>query len=411
VTTATVARGRRLDATTAFWLIAIVGLIVLRVVAVAIVLDTPDAYKRNTAFGFDTARYHHIAEADGRPYRDFKVEFPPATLAYIEAVNGSTIDRTMHKLAVANLLLDIVAACGVAYGWGRRAATTYLVLGVPFLILPFIYFRIDLLSVALAIWGMALVKHRHEPAGGLTLVAAVLAKFWPLALIPALLVWRRWRALLVFAVVGLTSAAAWVAWSGTAGVKQVLTFRGAHGWNVESVVGGFVRIVAGGEIYRDVGAIRTGTIPSWASPLLGLALVSVVACIWWQVSRARRPADVFVSGVAPVTAVCAFLVFSPVLSPQYLVWLLPFGAVCWVGGQRRLGALVGVAVLVTMVLTKTYSGFYDAEVGTYVVLTARNLLLLAIIVEGFRAVAADRRQPAASAEAADPDPSVDLAGV
>lgn len=368
------------------WLLratAISALILLRVVALVVVLDSTDGYKKTSAFAFDTARYHEIAEQPGVPYVDFEVEYPPGSLALLEVVHGPTREDTMREVGIAMLVLDFVTAAGVAYGWGRRAAVAYLALGLPLMFPPFIYFRVDLLSVALAVWGFALVKRRGQLAGGALLGVAVLAKFWPLALFPALLVRRQWRAATTMVATLAAGGLAWLAWTGTDGPRQVLTFRGAEGWNVESLVGGFYRIIDGGIIFKETGAIRTGEVPGWASPLLGLVLVATIAALWWRASRVRMPADGIVEGVVPVAAICAFLVCSPVLSPQYVVWLLPFGAICWVRSQRPMAWLVAAIVVLTMVLTKTYAGFVDAETGTYAVLTARNLLLVATTVVGF----------------------------
>jgi hypothetical protein len=377
------APGRTFDAT---WLLrasAIAALVLLRVVALAVVLDSGEAYERTSAFGYDTGRYHVIAEKPGVPYRDFEVEYPPGSLALIEVVHGPTKADTMQLTGVVMLLLDFVAAAGVAYGWGRRAAITYLALGLPMMFPPFIYFRVDLLSVALAIWGFALVKRRREVVGGALMGVAVLAKFWPLALLPVLLVRRQWRATTTMLSTLAMAGLAWVAWVGVDGPRQVVTFRGATGWNTESLIGGFYRIVDGGAIFTQMGAVRTGHVPGWASPLLGLVLVAGLGALWWRLSRGKPSDDGIVEGVAPVAAICLFLVCSPVLSPQYLVWLLPFGAICWVRGQRTTAWLVAASVVLTMLLTKTYSGFPGIDLGTYSLLTARNVVLVATIVVGF----------------------------
>jgi hypothetical protein len=202
---------------------------------------------------------------------------------------------------------------------------------------------------------------------------------------------RQWRAATATLATLAAGGLAWLAWAGTDGPTQVLTFRGAQGWNVESLVGGFYRIVDGGIIFKETGAIRTGHVPGWASPLLGLVLVATIAALWWRVAKLREAGDGIIEGVAPVTAICAFLVCSPVLSPQYVVWLLPFGAICWVLRQRTTAWLVAAVVVLTMVLTKTYAGFIDATVPTYAALTVRNLVLVATIVAGFVTIERSRR--------------------
>lgn len=369
----------------------ILALVAIRVFLVGAILDDPVAYNRGTAYEFDAHRYHAIAEGQGTPHVDFEVEFPPVSLAYIELVNGSTVADTMHNLGWAGLALDMLAALALAYGWGRRAATAYLVFGLPFLLYPFLYWRVDLLSVALAMWGLALVKRRYEVAGGAGLALAAFAKFWPLGLVPVLIVRRRWRALTAFLVVAGAGGVAWLAWAGTDGPQQVLSFRNATGWQIESVVGGMVRLVTGDPVFKQSGALRTGSAPEWASIVLGLALIALIATAWIRAARARATDDATLDGVVPVVAITAFLVCSPVLSPQYLVWLLPFAAICWVTGARRTAALVGLSIVMTMIVIRTYHELKAGQLGPQVLLQLRNAILVLTLVDGLASIGRDRR--------------------
>ena len=385
------APGRTLDTT---WLLrasAIAALVLLRVVGLAVVLDSGDAYKRTSAFGYDTGRYHVIAEKPGTPYRDFEVEYPPGSLALVEVVHGPTKADTMQLTGVVMLLLDFVAAAGVAYGWGRRAAIAYLALGLPLMFPPFIYFRVDLLSVALAIWGFALVKRRREVVGGALMGVAVLAEVLAARAAPG--------AARAPAVARDDDDARDVG-GGGARVGRVGRHRrpatGPHVPRRDRLEHRELRrwLLPDRRRWRDlqaVGAVRTGHVPGWASPLLGLVLVAGLGALWWRLSRCKPTDDGIIEGVAPVAAICLFLVCSPVLSPQYLVWLLPFGAICWVRGQRTTAWLVAASVVLTMLLTKTYAGFVGMDLGTYSLLTARNLVLVATIVVGLRH---DRAPPA-----------------
>ncbi len=380
------------------WLaFAIAALVAVRVLAIAVVLDKPASYATGTAYSNDAANYHRIATHPGTPYRDFAVEFPPVTLAFIDAVDGHDVTATMHHLAWAALAFDVLAAAALAYGWGRRAALAYLVLGLPLLMRPFVYFRVDLLSVALAAWACALVKRRRDAAGGAVLAVAVLAKLWPLALGPALVVKRRWRALTTAAVTGLVGLGWWVAESGTRGIEQVVTFRHAHGWQIESVPGELVRLVTRSSIYKESGAIRTGDMSSAARLVLGLLLVGLTTLVWWKVhsALARGRGEDVAWGPGALAAVAVFMACSPLLSPQYGVWLLPFAAVCWIDDERLLALLSAAACVLTMLLTQQYPSLEAGGVLGHTVLMARNGMLVAIVVVALRTITRPANLPPA----------------
>lgn len=358
-----------------------IGLLIgLRIVATAAALPAAEQARVGIRlFSSDAKRYHEIAEASGAPYRDVAVEVPPAALGFIEVINGPTVGKTMGRLGWASFVLDMLTAGAVAYGWGRRALAAYLVLALPLFYLPFIYFRIDLLSVALAAWGWALLKRRSDVAGGTLLAVAVFAKLWPLALLPILVVERRWKALAAAVSVGAAGALVWLWAGGIDGMEQVLTFRHARGWQVESVTGGIIRIFTGDPVRSESGAVRFGSVSPWMTALLALALTGVVAAVWIGVRR-RLPDDGIVYGVAPLASVGAFMVCSPLLSPQYVIWLLPFTAIAWAAGHRQLGMLVVACFVTTMVLPNFYARLNDGELSGHLVLNVRNTLLVVVVV-------------------------------
>jgi hypothetical protein len=369
------------------WVVAVaIGiLIALRVVVVAIAIVSPDAAGPRDAFLVDAGRYHEIAEHAGRPYQAFDVEYPPVTLAFIEAVNGPTRSDTARNVAIASLLLDVAVAGALAWGWGRRVAVVYLALGLPFLLLPFVYFRVDLLSVALAVWGLALVRRNRPVAGGVLFALAVFAKLWPLALLPWFVVHRKWRALATTVATGAIGAALWFAWSGTDGVAQVVTFRHARGWQIESLLGGFAHLVTDAPTRIESGAVRVGDSPAWASAVLGVVIVALVSWIWVRAAHARDRSVQLADGLVPLTAICVVLLCSPLLSPQYLIWLMPFAAIAWTPGRPMPTVLVVVATMLTMWLATGYVDLTNGQLGAELLLVARNLTLVTIVVLGFAA--------------------------
>jgi hypothetical protein len=287
----------------------------------------------------DYGRYHEIADHPGIPYRDFQVEYPPVTLGAIELLNGSTFGQTGKQIAVFSLFLAFGVAAMLLLGWGATECAAYLGLTVPLAL--FVYFRLDLLSVFLAVAAFALLQRNRQGWAGTTLAFAVFAKVWPVVLVPVFIIQRKWKALGWFVGISAAVFAVWVLVGGTDAPVQVATFRHAHGWQVESLVGAIVWIT-GAHTHFQAGAIRVGSVPGWAEALLLLAGVAVVALAWILRSRRREGADL--DGTAMVAAVGAVLLISPILSPQYVVWLMP-----WAALATRDRLLVGTTLAVSVV--------------------------------------------------------------
>jgi hypothetical protein len=328
------------------------------------------------ALAADTTRYHQIATAAGRPYRDLPVEFPPLSLGMIDLVAGSTTLATAIRLGTLSFLLDVAVAAMLMIGWGRLSALAYLALGT--LLVPFVYFRVDLLSVALAVGALLAIRSGAERSGGVVLALAVLAKLWPVLLAPLFFVERRWRALISCVVSLVVGGALWLWWGGVRGPQDVITFRGARGWQIESTVGAVYRLVASARVSFQAGADRVGTAPLWArTPLLALA-ATVVGVAWMAGRRAPQARD----GVIPSVCVAALLVASPLLSPQYLLWMLPWAAIAAARGNRIPAELLLFAVLLTAVIIYEYDFLVAGEIGILWMALVRNLALGAVSVMG-----------------------------
>lgn len=350
----------------------------IAVVPIALASDAT-APSRYRILPGDARRFYKIASQDGRPYRDFEVEYPPVMVAAIEAIDGGTVRSTTVRLMWSQLVIDLAIAAVVAWAWGRRAGIAYLLIGLPFLLYPFIYLRLDLLSVFLAVLGIALVRRRHQYGGGAVLAIACFAKLWPVVLVPVLIVRRAWRALAAFVVVGAAGTAAWVAWGGIDGPKQVLTFRGAKGWEFESTVGALVRSVGGATPHIERGAWRVGEVPALVNGVLVVALLAGVAMAWVLASRAKPRGTAVLDGLAPMAAITVFLVFSPLLSPQFLLWLLPFAAIAAAHGERLVTGLVFLVFALSTALLALLPELIHGGTFALFVLISRNAILIALL--------------------------------
>jgi hypothetical protein len=348
-------------------------LVVLRVLALVFLIGRlpPDISGHYVAN--DALRYQQIATTPGTPYRDFPVEVPPAELAELKLLAGPDPRTTAITLAWFQLVLDLVALSGLLYGWGEDAGIGYLLISLP--LVPFIYFRIDLLSVALGIWAMALLQRRIQTASGWLLAAAVMAKLWPLALLPAYAMRRAWRGLAWASALVATTWLAWVGWVGLQGPREVLTFRGAVGWQIESLPGALEVLVTKHPVIFDGGALRVG----YAAPPARSLMLAVSACFvagaWFLSWRRGDPR----LGLPALASVGAMLVFSPILSWQYVIWLAPWAALTVTEGEWVASALtLAISAMTSWMIFQSIPLSMRSGLAEFVV-NARNLLLLVLV--------------------------------
>lgn len=365
--------------TTALAWVFVGFLVAVRVAALVAVLSSGQE-EQHSILGGDARRYHQIVTAHGTPYLDYAVEYPPVALALLHVTDSDDTHASLIRLGVSQLLLDLGTAALIGSAWGRRAGTAYLVLGLPFLPYPFVYLRIDLLTVFLATAGLALLHRNRERSGGALLAVSVFAKLWPVALAPLFLLERKTKALVAWAFTGAAGLVAWVGWAGIGGPIDVFSFRGATGWQVESLPGIILHIADPQRAHVESGAWRTGTMPSWSRPTLTLLSFGFAAVAWWLAHRRRQEgaSDLVAYALAPLAALLSLLIFAPIISPQYMLWLLPFAALLAARGDRLLsGMMLLVGALSTLGMATIKQQIAGDLVGTLPIV-ARNTVLVAM---------------------------------
>jgi uncharacterized membrane protein len=350
----------------------------------------------------DTPVYENYGDAMVRgevPYRDFAVEYPPGALPmFVQPARGNLGNPDGFRRSFEAQM----AACGgaliiaLAFALGALGASSVRFFGAlalaaiaPLLLGSVVLSRFDLWPAALTATALAaLVSGRFRLGHGL-LGAGILAKVWPGVLVPLAVahVWRtrgRREALLCLGVTVAVVAAVVLPFAVLAphGVWTSFERQASRPLQIESL--GAALIVASHHVFgtgvtmvsshgsQNIGG-TTANVVGWLQTVLqGAALVA----IWIAFARRRRTSQEFVDFAA--AAVVAFIALGKVLSPQFIIWLIPL-----VPLVRRWSAVVlFVAVLV---LTQAwfpqhywdYALRFDTTV-TWIVL-ARDLALLALL--------------------------------
>jgi hypothetical protein len=202
-------------------------------------------------------------------------------------------------------------------------------------------------------------------------------KLWPavigIFLVVAFSSAQRRRFAIAAGVAGAALLGVWVGLGGVSGIAQVVGLRGARGWQIESVMGTTVRLFTGEAAASESGAHRFGHVPAGLGP--ALALLGLAVGVWaaWRGGRNRDISGAWIAGVG------AIMLTSTLLSPQFVVWLLPAAAIALVERGRLLTMLLGAAAALTLLSTHTYPALVSADPAAVAVVMARNACLVAVV--------------------------------
>ncbi len=317
------------------------------------------------------------------PYRDFRIVYPPGALPVFVVPAWATGYAAVFALLmlVCGLMTAFLVGL-VGAGW-----PAVVFVGVsPFLLGDLLRARYDLWPAVLATGVMAaLLRGRHR-LGWALLGAAISAKGYAIVLVPLATVWTARRA----GRGELRRAAAWGA--GVLAVT-VLPFVAVspHGmwllvWEqierplqIESLGGAILKNLHRAVVQSSYGSANIVGEPARAlAATLDVTLALALVWCWLRFARGNPEAERLCRYAAACLA--AFVAFGKVLSPQYLIWLVP--AVALVRGRRGLWAmgLLGAACLLMYAwIPDRYSEYKDGYAWSWAVL-GRDLILVALFL-------------------------------
>ena len=356
----------------------------------------------------DTPVYQHYgnAIADGKvPYRDFAVEYPPGALPMF-ALPGlaepgknqqvsAGFRRAFETLmwmcgAVALLAMAVVLRVLRRSDLNVWAALCFAAVA-PLLLGSVILSRFDLWPAAICVAALAALVSNRLRLGHALLGLGITAKLFPVVFVPlgVAYVWKRAgrrEALICLALLAGVVGAIFLPFVvlSPGGVWDSLSVQLSRPLQVESL--GASLLLVGHHVFGFGLAGETShgsqNVAGSAAGVLAVATtllqVGVLGWIWTSFARGRGDGEALVRSTA--AALCAFVALGKVLSPQFLIWLIPI--VPLVRGRRGLWASGLLAA--ALVLTQVWFPFryfrlaLHFEAGLSWVLLARDLALVAL---------------------------------
>lgn len=405
-----------------WWQVAIVAAILQAIVGGAIGV-WPRSYGRSGPENMrDDLRiyYEYASKAmEGQvPYRDYVVEYPLAAFPFLFLPRLFVRDLPAYWVAIGleMLLANAVGVLGVAW-WvnryeSREALSRRLIwYSVYFLALcPLLLTRFDMIPTVTGFAAACFWYSGRAGAGGFLAGLGALMKIFPGVLAAPGFVWdlagrgtrpqrgsgpqegelvvesrspvelrfRRGWGTFTFVATAAAGALGWVALGGV-GVIRSLNYHVERGLEIGSVYSGLLMAISTVRgtplttLYThssmELIAPGSGSLAGIAFPLQVAALL-FVAWRFWR-TESREPMRY------ATAAILAFVVFGKVLSPQYMIWLLPFVAV--LGGRVGMlarWAFVGACCATTLIYPWGMHRVLSFHPLAILALNGRNGLLL-----------------------------------
>ncbi len=301
-----------------------------------------------------------------------------------------------------------MVALGVAWVGHRRAASQGMMQGIALYTVmaaaaaPLLAWRFDLLPSALGLAGFAFILAGRPAVSGAAIGLGFAAKVFSIVLLPVLGIYLlargQWGS--VGRLLAGFLAAAALAWLPVSIVapEEMLSFairQQERPIQIESIQGGvhlLTHILFGADIRLsfDFGSVNVH--PAGAEQAMGFGRIATIGALVGALvlfllrlgDEVRREGKQSLQTLidAAVAILLTLLVTNKVLSPQYMIWLLPFAALL----RRQHAYLVVLATILTLtIFPLNYDRLIALEPALIVTLNLRNsvlVLLLAMLLIG-----------------------------
>ena len=354
---------------------------------------------------YDEARAHSLTTA--------LLEYPfPSALAL--SFPAKTLPWLVYDIGFATLAVVIDGLIALAFyrHFGGRAAWrwTWLVACLG----PIAYYRFDIyVAASLAVFVLA-VPNRPW-LSGLAVASGFGVKLWPaiFGIGMAGSKRQRWQHMFFSLLGGLTLLVGTAVSAGVDRIFSPLKWQGSRGFHTEAVLSSVIGLR---QLFGDGLPIRQQNGAweyvgenlahwTWIPQLLGklgyVAVLALLAVTCYLLRNSRGSRDEanpdedraaltsdqrHVLGVGLTAVIGMFVVTSPVISPQYMIWMIPGLVLVPAGRMRRLGyaLMIGCQLNLPWLFDGVVSHDYLFASAYRVAIFCRNVVLMWLVIESVR---------------------------
>lgn len=333
------------------------------------------------------------------PYQDFPFEYPPVALVPIilpQLINF-TLDMNSYIVFFFGEIVIFSWLITQALHQLQPETTIFKRYTIIVAILaPILPWRYDLFPTLLTLLTLVFIQKKQPIFAGIFLALGIGAKLYPLVLLPVFclyyLVLKQYSALFKFLAANfVTSFVIGVSFWLLAG-DELMSFVQYHrlrGLQLESLPAGLLLL---GErfgwlkvsLVYNYGAVHLASpqadIIAAVFPYISLLIFSLAMLTCYLSFKREYLITKTISLGSLVTfinvAILIFIVTNKVLSPQYVIWLIPFIPLL---SFRKFYLFIGIAGLTMIIFPFTYEQLNGFQLVPILILNIRNFLLVTLV--------------------------------
>lgn len=330
------------------------------------------------------------------PYRDIGFEYPPLAWPVMALPGLVSLELDEYRLVFATLAfaaaVGLMLACArlARLGGADERRALFAVAVAPIATGAIIRTHFDLAPVLCLVAGLAWIAAGRPRSGFAVLGLGGALKLFPLLAVPVAAAWLVGRGERREALVGIALAAAVAL--GAAGFAVAVSPDGA--WDaveyhlerptqIESLPASVLNALdaAGGRAPEPVHSHRSDGLSHSAATAVEIVLTGLLFAALAALSvAALRAPNVRVLALAGLGSALAFAALGKVLSPQFMIWLVPLAALAWAWRLHALAIATTAAIAATMLwFPERYFDLVDRETGPLAAVGLRNAILVVVL--------------------------------
>jgi uncharacterized membrane protein len=343
------------------------------------------------------------------PYRDFNMEYPPlALLAFslpflLSLGREITLQQYFYLYLTINALLCITQSLiilSLLRRWQSETQRQINALGILLVTVlicaPLIAWRYDLFPALLTLLSLYCLIENRNIISGLSLGIAVSTKLYPVVLVPVfalyLIVDKKIDSLKRFILGGGISIAALVPFFilSPNWLKLFLSYHQQRGLEIESLYSGIILLFqmfgigTANKIYNftafhissPYATIILKFLPYFTVFVFAMVITS---CFFHFKKISKKSGNIPNDSLIVYTTIITitFIALNKVLSPQYVIWVLPFVPLL---RFRYASLLLAVFILTNLLFPLGFRLLLDFHPLSIVLLNFRNALLIILVI-------------------------------